>query len=281
MNSMDNFSKELSMNMQTATKPLSEKIKSLSLVGAMLVAVFAAGSAHAQQAVVDLPHTIQSYIGHLLGRVEAYAQRYQDQMQYVKELQHFRQQLVSASQLIDSSMPMELPLNVEERELDYNMDKECKGPDGGTSITPSLAQLWRHVAPDLDGDVKAQQYKLCQQIVIAQNERFNEQVRMIKTISKRDEELKDIARRGQSVGSAQGKQDTNQAELSQFRARTAIDLQYSQSSLVAYDELIELMNADQQLLARQALNGKRSAAGSVVQGAALKGALQALRQRDR
>lgn len=269
------------MNMQTATKPLSEKIKSLSLVGAMLVAVFAAGSAHAQQAVVDLPHTIQSYIGHLLGRVEAYAQRYQDQMQYVKELQHFRQQLVSASQLIDSSMPMELPLNVEERELDYNMDKECKGPDGGTSITPSLAQLWRHVAPDLDGDVKAQQYKLCQQIVIAQNERFNEQVRMIKTISKRDEELKDIARRGQSVGSAQGKQDTNQAELSQFRARTAIDLQYSQSSLVAYDELIELMNADQQLLARQALNGKRSAAGSVVQGAALKGALQALRQRDR
>lgn len=269
------------MNMKAAAKPFPEKIKSLSLAGAMLVAALAAGDMHAQQAVVDLPHTIQSYIGHLLGRVEAYAQRYQDQLQYVKELEHFRQQLVSASQLIDSSMPMALTLNVKERDVDFNMDKECKDPDGGASTMPSPSQLWRRVAPDLNGDVKAQQHKLCQQIVIAQNERFNEQVRMVKNIQKRDAELKDIARRGQSVGSAQGKQDTNLAELSQFRARTAMDLQYSQSSLVAYDGLIASMNADQQLLAKQALNGNGSTVGSVVQGAVLKGALQALRQRNR
>ena len=60
-----------------------------------------------------------------------------------------------------------------------------------------------------------------------------------------------------------------------------MDMQYSQSAMVAYDGLVASLRDDQQRLAKVALSGKPTTLGAITQGAALKSALQTLKQQDR
>ncbi len=247
----------------------------LPLAALILAGVLAAGPARAQSLVNDPPHTIKT----VLGWINTHKQDLKQIQQWRDQLNHYQQQLVSASKLLDRSMTM--TMDFDERALDYGMADQCRAPGGGGSVL-SLAALWARVAPDMNGDIKAQQYEICQRIVMTANARFNEQVRMINNIQERDRELKAIAARGQSIGSSQGKLESVKAELSQFGARATMDMQYSESVLVAYDGLLVSLGQDQQHLAQRALRGTgQDVIGAVVQGASLKGALKLARRRDR
>lgn len=249
----------------------------LALAAALLVgSVVPALPAAAFSIVNDPPHTIKT----VMGWIESYKQDLKQIQQWRDQLKHYEQQLVSAGKLLDRSMPMSMEF--EERALDYGMEDKCRDPNGGDGGLPSLSQLWRRLAPDMNGDIKQAQYEICQSMVMAANSRFNEQVRMIDNIQDRDRELKAIATRAQAVGTSQGKLESVKAELSQFLARATMDMQYSESTLVAYDGLLVSLAADQQRLAERALRGGGNPGlGSVVQGLTLKGALNVARQRDR
>ncbi len=248
----------------------------LPLAGLILAGVVAAGPARAQALVNDPPHTIKT----VLGWINTHKQDLKQIQQWRDQLNHYQQQLVSASKLLDRSMTM--TMDFEERALDYGMADQCRAPRGGGGNVLGLAALWARLAPDMNGDIKVQQYGICQRIVMAGNARYNEQVRMINNIQERDRELKAIAARGQSIGSSQGKLESVKAELSQFGARATMDMQYSESVLVAYDGLLVSLGQDQQRLAQRALHGTgQDGLGAVVQGASLKGALKLARRRDR
>ncbi len=248
----------------------------LSVAGLILAGVFAAGSAQAQALVNDPPHTIKT----VLGWINTHKQDLKQIQQWRDQLNHYQQQLVSASKLLDRSMTM--TMEFEERALDYGMTDQCHGPGSGGGSVPSLAGLWARVAPDLNGDINAQQHDICQRMVMTGNARFNEQVRMLNNIQERDQELKAIADRGQAIGTSQGRLESVKGELSQFGARATMDMQYSESVLVAYDGLLVSLAHDQQRLAQRALQGTgQDVIGAVVQGASLKGALKLARRRDR
>jgi len=243
----------------------------------LLAALIGASAAGRTQAIVhDPPHTVKT----VMGWIQAHAQDVKELKQWQDQLQHYHQQLVSAIGLLDVSMPM--TLEVEERSLDWGMAERCSNPDGSPGALPSLAQLRRKVLPNLDGDIAGEQYRVCQKIVLAGNARYNEQVRMLEFVRQRDTELRSITVRGLSVGTSQGRMDTHQAELAQFGARSASDLRYHQVALLTYDGLIQSLRDDQRSLADRALRGNGGTLiGTVVQGATLKTALQAARQRDR
>lgn len=250
----------------------------LSVAGLILASLLAAGPAQAQALVNDPPHTIKT----VLGWINTHKQDLKQIQQWRDQLNHYQQQLVSASKLLDRSMTM--TMDFEERALDYGMADQCRAPGsgGGGGSVLSLAALWARVAPDLNGDIKAQQYDICQRMVMTGNARFNEQVRMINNIQERDRELKAIAARAQSIGSSQGMLESVKAELSQFGARATMDMQYSESVLVAYDGMLVSLGQDQQRLAQRALHGVgQDSISAVVQGASLKGALKLARRRDR
>lgn len=257
--------------------PFMVRSTRLALVGLILsFGLLHNERASAQALVNDPPHTIKT----VMGWIKAHEQDVKEIQQWRDQLQHYQQQLVSASRLLDVSMPMSLEF--EERALDFGMAYRCRHPDGSTGALPSLSQLWRRVAPDLNGDIRIQQYETCQKIVMAENARFNEQVRMLKSIQQRDRDLKGIALRAQLVGTSQGKLETVKAELAQFLARASMDMQYAESAVVAYDGLIQSLHVDQQGLALKAMHGSGGTLlGTIVQGASLKAALQAARQRDR
>ena len=256
------------------------------LTGFVLGALLIAGGASAQAVVADPIHTFQTLVGHMMGRLEAYSQRFQDASQYAKEIQHFqnqiehyRQQLVTASSLA-GQQGLQMTMDFEERPLEYGISETCPSPDGASGV-PRLAQLFTRTAPDLQGNITMQQHETCQKIVLAQNARFNEQVRMLKNINKRDGELRRIEQHRARVGTSQGELSAVDYDMSQFLARATMDMQYSQSAMVAYEGLIASLNDDQQRLARVALAGKPTTLGTITQGAALKSALRTLKQQDR
>lgn len=256
------------------------------LAGFVVASLLGAGGANAQAVVADPIHTFQTLIGHMMGRLEAYSQRFQDATQYAKEVRHFqeqiehyRQQLISASSLA-GQQSLQMTFGFEERPLDQGMAESCPSPDGDPQV-PSLALLFKVTVPDLQGDITRQQHETCQKIVLAQNARFNEQVRMLKNIKQRDGELKGIERQRARAGTSQGELSTVEYDMSQFLSRATMDMQYSQSAMIAYDGLIASLNNDQQRLASVALGGKPATLGTITQGAALKGALQSLKRQER
>jgi hypothetical protein len=270
--------------MNNATS-FQQSAKAWVIAGLVCISASYADRSSAQAMVTDPGHTIETMMGHMMTRLEGYTQRIQDKAQYAKELEHFQrevahyqQQLIAAGNLANQkSMPM--TLDFEERALDYGMEESCPSADGHSSGVPSLAQLWKRIAPDLQGDITRQQHELCQKTVLAQNSRFNEQVRMLKNIQKRSGELQRIADAREGAGTSQGKLDTLDYDLSQFLSRATVDMQYSESAMVAYDGLITSLNQDQQRLANVALGGKNSA--GITQGVLLKRALGTVKQRER
>ena len=251
---------------------------------AVLAASLVIGQAQAMTVVESGPNLVQS----ILNQINTYVQRGQDRVAHglesahrVEELAHMAQQLAGLQSYMDRVMPMGLTqVSMQERGLDYGVETKCPG-DGGLSDF-SVNTLWRKFTPKLEEEISEQQRQVCQLIQMAQNAKYNEIVRVMKNLEARSAEAHGLSISRQGVGSSEGKLATNSNDVSRFLANTTVDIQYSQTAIPAYENLIASLNADQELLARQGLNGKRSSVvGSVSQGVMLKSALETLKARER
>ena len=264
------------MNTITSKNPSrrSSRPKRLAVLAVALGGCLASFSSSAA-VFHDAIHTLQNIVSQAIARGQDAAQYGKDVSHYLKEIEHYRQQLTTMMNFMDNSMLMQDKF--EERADDYGMKASCPGtPD---IFNPST--LWKQPSLDLEGDINAQQLEICQKIVLAQNARYNEQVRMLKRIRENDLELKRLALARAAVGSSQGGLASNSNDIQRFSARASMDLQYSQTVMLSYDGYVASLQQDQQRLAIQALNGKNRVFGTVAQGVTLKAALRALKERDR
>src|SRR3546814_13399847 len=60
---------------------------------------------------------------------------------------------------------------------------------GTGANTQAMGDLWNRFVPDMSGDIKEQQLKVCAQIVLMESERYNEQVKMLKRVRRSSDEL--------------------------------------------------------------------------------------------
>lgn len=269
------------MSMFTALRQHRSQGKA-PFTGLVMAGALLAGSANAQWVVTDPTHTMQTWIGHMMTRMEGYMQRYQDQAEYlqqaqrwVQSYQHMQQQLIQVQGFMAASMPM--TDQFESHTDDYGMQDRCPGTTGSLN----LQSLWQSFSPDVNGEVTEQQLQICQKIVLSENAKYNETVKLLRKMRDRTNEFAEIQGRRSQVGTSQGLLEANESDVSRFTTQTQMDLDYWQAMMTAYDSYIGLLNQDQQRLANAALNGKRTVWGTVVQGAALEGALRTLKQRDR
>ena len=261
-----------------------KKRSSRPLRVALLAALFALGQAQAITVVESGPNLVQS----ILNQINTYIQRGQDRVAHgletahrVEELAHMSQQLAGLQSYMDRVMPMGLTqVSLQERALDYGVETKCPG-DGGLSDF-SVNALWRKFTPKLEEEISEQQRQVCQLIQMAQNAKYNEIVRVMRNVEARSAEAQGLSVGRQGVGTSEGRLATNSNDVSRFLANTTVDIQYSETAIRAYDNLIASLNADQELLAKQGLNGKKpSVVGTVSQGVMLKSALETLKARDR
>ncbi|MCD0260212.1 hypothetical protein JWH11_11975 [Xanthomonas melonis] len=193
--------------------------------------------------------------------------------QYQQQLAHYEQQLIKLTRLNLGTSTMED--NFAERPDDYGLQEDCPGaPQSGLS---GVLQQLKSLAPNMSGKLVEEQLKVCTRMVLAKNAKYNESVRMIKRLIERNNQFKSVEAQRDKVGTSEGKLAANDNEVQRFIARNAMDLDYWQAKMTAYDSYIEGLKEDQSRLARKALDGEKNSwlkpLGQVVQAATLKAAL--------
>src|SRR3546814_11478201 len=80
---------------------------------------------------------------------------------------------------MDSAMLMDDQF--QERSPD-DIAKLAQNRCGAGASTAVMTDLWKRFVPDMSGDIKKQQRKVCAQIVLMESERYNAHVEMLKMV---------------------------------------------------------------------------------------------------
>lgn len=230
---------------------------------AFVLALAAASAANAQLVVSD-PGNLALAIKDLAEKAFQYGEqgkRWSDQYR------HYQQQLIKLRQLQmqQSAMRDDFP----ERDPAYGMADLCPG-----GAADAAQGAFAAFDPRLDSDLAAEQRRLCQRAVLAENARYNESVRMLKQLIQRNREFAQVESQRAQAGDSQGDLAANDNEAQRFMVRTRMDLDYWQARMRAYDDYIAALQKDQGRIARRALEGKpKSGLEKIVQAEAIKGAL--------
>ncbi|WP_240635255.1 hypothetical protein [Lysobacter enzymogenes] len=242
-----------------ASRATNRRWRRIALCAALLAA---APLAQAQLVVTD-PGNLGIAIKDFIDKAFQYGEQAK---RWTSQYDHYRQQLIKLQQLQmqQSAMRDDFP----ERDPSYGMDDLCPGP---RSEGPGGAMSAFN--PRLDSDLVAEQRRLCQRMVLADNAKYNESVRMLKQLLQRNREFSQVEGQRGQVGDSQGNLAANDNETQRFMVRTRMDLDYWQARMKAYDDYIVALQKDQARLARRALEGKRSSGvGKIVQSEAIKSA---------
>lgn len=219
-----------------------------------------AGNLHAQWIVED-----PAAISKMASEYVETAKRWKDQYD------HYQQQLIklkrltfAASQFVD---------NFPERDPYHGMEMACPSDNLPANPTEAFQQL----PPDVQGDVVKEQHKLCQRIVLAENDKYNETVRMLKTLIQRHKEYERVETQRASMNTSQGDLAANDNEAQRLLTRTMMDMEFWQTRMKAYDAYIASLKSDSGLMAKCAMkscsSGLKKLIGNVVQATTLKAAL--------
>lgn len=216
----------------------------------VLIGMFATTQASAGLPVIDPVAIAQDFDKMLEDRLQFIEQG----KRWIETKNHIQRQMIKLQQLQfgRSIMADDFP----DRPVDYGMEDRCPGPSGG------LQALKGRFIPQMDGNIVDQQINLCQRAVLAENAKYNDSVKMLRTLIKRNEEFARIdEQRKNEVGENPGALEANSNEAQRFVIRTKMDLDYWQARMRAYDDYILALQNDQSRLARRALEGKKNGSG--------------------
>lgn len=191
---------------------------------------------------------------------------------------HYRQQLITLGGLsFDASKLPTQGNNFPEVNPDYGLEDACrKRNDGG--LLGSITSLFK---PDANAEILGQQLEICRRIVRAENLKYNETVRFLNNLYSRQNELRTLDARRRNVGDQQGKLQAAYYDVQRYQQNAKMDMDNWQAMMTAYDGYIAQLNKYQQRLAQRALRGKQpDLLTAVVQGAALKKALDDRKDKD-
>ena len=219
----------------------------------------AAGPAFGQWAVVDVPHTVKTALG-WVAQYQQMIETYQRQVEQLQTLdRQFEQALVTGEGYSGTSGHRESFQKVAD---DAGLAERCGQP---SARRPKGAEL----------------HAYCTSIVRTENRRFNALVAMLDDVNARDDELRAAyAERAGIRAEEEGKLASNTNRILSIQGQLQNDVQSGERLMTAYDTALRALRENHVRVANDALGGT-SVGNSVIQGAMLKLALRAARERDR
>jgi hypothetical protein len=228
----------------------------------------------------DPIHTLQNVLTQILSlsenmaihgteyaeQAKRWAETYKQMQRQLIKLQSFT---TADSLLADSSME---PLV--KRDIREGLAEACPGANASF-----IDNVWGLVKPDPNTEIREQQTKVCTQIVMLQNKRFNATIDVTKSLEQRARDWKGIDAFRVGSGESEGQLQGAMSEIDSFTAAMAQDLNRWEVMDRVYDTQIESLHQKQEGLAMMAMRGKEDQnpligiARTVVQGSALKAAL--------
>lgn len=213
----------------------------------------AACQSHAQFVVHDP--------GHVAANAASWAKQW---LQWKQQFDHWKQQYFTMLNVVQAS-----PAFFDTTQL------KRRGPyDGVAQRCPEPG--W------LAGKIARQQHVFCRMLLQVDNSRYNVLVELNRQITRRNEEMQAILARRivQALSSDLGALKAFDSEMQTFQANVEHDMNNAKAALDQYASLGEAIKEQQARLTEQALRSAPSGSGAglvggLVQGATLKGALEA------
>lgn len=243
-----------------ATREFRQQRRYPAMAGLALACVLATGNAHAQAAVVDLPHTLKTVLG-WIAQARQMQTDYEQQIEQLQTLNKQYEQALIGGDIYDGEPGYREKF--EPRALNAGVVERCGAEPGNNPVGP-------------------QQYDYCVAIVRTENRRFNAMVTMLEDVEKRDKQLKEaLAERKDIAADEQGRLESNTNRILSLQSQLQNDVQNSATLMDAYDAALTSLREDQVRAANSALKGESSLPGTAARGIALRVALQAARTRER
>jgi hypothetical protein len=258
------------MNIPPARKPPSHRFvrAGLTLLAALTIGLF---TAHARaQWIVNDPASMIQDATNFATTVEQYGKEIE---QYAKEvaqfeavLTHYQQQLISL-QHMDFLLP---PMSNTFTEIPLTQGVEEACPSTGQSPVGSLvSSLLQFAQIDFGQPITVSQQKICQQIEMRKNDKYNLTVRMLNRLKDTyGANVQALSSALASVGTGQGALAGNQANVNVNSMALQTEMQQWQGQILADDGVIGMLEHQQTQLASRALKGSNSILGNVIQAGA-------------
>lgn len=237
---------------------------------ALLCALFAAGDAAAIFGVGDIVFD-PTAVAKQIEEFREQAKRWQ------ATVEQYRMQLINLSAMnFDASTLTSQNGTLPTVDPDYGIEDACRKKDG--DVVGAVLSLFR---PDPNQEILDQQLEICRRIVHAENAKYNETVRYLNSLSRRQRDIASLDQRRAAVGKEPGKLQALSYDVERYQQSAKMDLDNWQATIVAYDSYIDQLNKYQQRLATRALRGKQpDVVTAVVQGALLHEALDEKKDND-
>jgi hypothetical protein len=222
------------------------------------------GSAGAGIPVTDvgnMPNHIITQIQSYLNQLNTYTQRYQD-------IRHYTDMMTDPSQAF-SAFKLQFGEEFPIRNVNEGVSERCRGSGSGSIV----GELFSALGLNPNGDIIAQQQRLCGMIVVLENKKYNDSVEAMNRLI--DETQREIDRQKEQVqgASTPGQTQTNAATAEANMQQILKNYQVIESRLRMYDDLIGVLKESQKALATRALKGQSSPLGTMVNTGILAGAL--------
>lgn len=242
--------------MKTDRKFLSSR-KAPFLASFTLAFALAAGNAGAGIPVTDVGNGAAHWTNSISTYISKIEQALEHGKTYTREFERVKDLATQVSSLTYALQGLSMT-SLTARSPTYGMER-CS-PDGGLSLTA----IFDLVAPNMNDSAPEQQRKICMQITRLGNEKYNENVRILKLLEGRTDEINRL--QSQLGGSdTSGKVTTNMAQATAITSQLLADIQYSNAIVKVYESTIESLKEDQKYIAQEAFQGpKKGLAESLI-----------------
>ncbi len=253
------------------------RLAALSLVGALMCN--APAPAYTMPVVEVGPNVFQSIMNQIntyKAEIIAAGSKAQDAAEYIEQrtrwirtLQQYMQALVQVQAVLnDFGMPM--GINLAEVDEQYLVKESC---GQGNDFSPM--GLFKTFVFDPQADFKSQQTQICVNIRMMQNRKYNEAVKFMNESVPNMMDSLDRIFKLRIFSNNQGNVQGTDSESMRLANDLAVQAQVWDSRMRSYDAYIEVMEANQKVVAQNALKGDttKNIIGDLVKTAALKGAL--------
>jgi hypothetical protein len=223
------------------------------------------GSAGAGIPVTDvgnMPNHIITQIQSYLNQLNTYTQRAQDYKQYAD-------MIINPGQAFQMAQLSFGAAQFQKRNEMEGVSERCRGSGSGSMI----GELFTAVGLNPNGDIIAEQRRICTMIVVLENKKYNDSVdAMNKLLNDTQTEINTQANRLLSTN-RQGDTQTLQANATNGLQTILTNHQQTQERMKMYDDLINVLKESQKALAVRALKGESTPLSTMTNTLILAGAL--------
>lgn len=224
----------------------------------------AGGPARAQVVTIDPAHIAKD----VANFAKTMAQYAKELAHYQAVLLHYQQQLIRLTHM-DFSLPtMQNSYNeISPSDARDQVARACPSTHAG-GAAGAITGLLQIFTPDVNASILDNQRTICEQIKFRQIDKYNLTVKMMNRLKDYSDKLKSLQKQQQDGGSSEGSLAGTMSNMQMNSLALDNEMQTWNGQIRADDQMIDYLQGQKSVQARELLNGSNTIIGNVIQAGA-------------